>query len=242
MLLHPARNSALFRSIPLLFVLVASLVLVTSASATPSLFGSAYIGRDGASTLVSLNPFTGAATAIGLIGFERVSALAFDPKTGVLYGTGERSDGSDTSVLLSINTTTGAGTEIGPTGLESFTDGLRFGGGFDSSTDLTFRNSDNTFFSYTFDNDGLSTVDLTTGAMTEENSDTSLSTLGIRGYGLAFSATDTLYMQTTSPCIHSLQPPAACSRLSRSPIQPRQRSAASTRWTSTRSTASSTGR
>lgn len=194
MLLHPARNSALFRSIPLLFVLVASLVLVTSASATPSLFGSAYIGRDGASTLVSLNPFTGAATAIGLIGFERVSALAFDPKTGVLYGTGERSDGSDTSVLLSINTTTGAGTEIGPTGLESFTDGLRFGGGFDSSTDLTFRNSDNTLFSYTFDNDGLSTVDLTTGAMTEENSDTSLSTLGIRGYGLAFSATDTLYM------------------------------------------------
>ena len=195
MLLHPTRNSAFVRSIPLLFVLVASLVLATSAGATPSLFGSAFFGRDGASTLVSLDPATGAATAIGLIGFERVSALAFDPTTGVLYGTGERSDGSDISVLLSVDTTTGAGTEIGPTGLEFFTNGIVFGdAGFDSSTDLSFRNSDNTLFSYTFDNDGLATVDLTTGAMTEENSDTSLSTLGIRGYGLAFSATDTLYM------------------------------------------------
>ena len=90
MLLHPTRNSAFVRSIPLLFVLVASLVLATSAGATPSLFGSAFFGRDGASTLVSLDPATGAATAIGLIGFERVSALAFDPTTGVLYGTGER--------------------------------------------------------------------------------------------------------------------------------------------------------
>ena len=80
------------------------------------LYGASYAGPDGLATLHVIDAGTGAATAIGLIGFERVSGMDFGPD-GVLYATAERADGSDTPVLITIDPVTGAGTEVGPIGI-----------------------------------------------------------------------------------------------------------------------------
>ncbi len=59
--------------------------------------------------------------------------------------------------LITVDPVTGAGTEVGPTGVEGFTDSFP---GFDRAMDMSFRNSDETLFAYTFDNDGLATVNI----------------------------------------------------------------------------------
>src|SRR3954470_18994724 len=49
-----------------------------------TIYGSAYIGG-GASTLYTIDPTTGLATAVGTgIGYDRVGAMDFDPGTGIL--------------------------------------------------------------------------------------------------------------------------------------------------------------
>src|SRR3954447_14076595 len=78
-----------------------------------TIYGSAEIGG-GASTLYTIDPNTGIATAVGTgIGFDRVGAIDFDPSTGILYGMGA----TDIFQLIKIDTTTGVGTPVGPTGL-----------------------------------------------------------------------------------------------------------------------------
>ena len=69
-------------------------------------------------SLFTINTSTGAATLIGPTGlltpqgFSAVSAIAFDPITGVLYGIlGGATNGAQ---LITINRTTGAGTVVGP--------------------------------------------------------------------------------------------------------------------------------
>ncbi len=54
---------------------------------------------------------------------------------------------------------------------------------------MSFRNSDNTLFAYTFPGDGLATIDLSTGAMTQLGFDYGAADLilGGGGFGLAFS-------------------------------------------------------
>ncbi len=116
---------------------IATLAIVLSSlgvavSAAPLIYGTAYSGAQGASTLYSISPTTGAPAAIGAIGFEQVDALAFAPN-GTLFGIGL--NGASKWVLLKIDLTTGAGTAVGPTGLEA------------PFRDLSFR-SDGTLFGY----------------------------------------------------------------------------------------------
>jgi hypothetical protein len=138
------------------------------------LYGSAYVGADGLATLVRLDPDTGAPTVVGPIGYQRVSGLDFDAR-GNLYGTGERNDGSDTSVLLSIDPATGAGTEVGPTNVLA----TGFGNTF---SDLSFRPSDNKLFAYIEPGDGLGVIDTFTGASAAVGP----SLIGGAGNGIAF--------------------------------------------------------
>jgi hypothetical protein len=114
-----------------ILVLVLSL-LCTIAGAAPLIYGTAYSGAHSAATLYSISPSTGAATAVGPIGFDHVDVLAFAPN-GTLYGVGQ--NGADKWVLLKIDLLSGAGTAIGPTGLET------------SFQDIAFR-SDGTLFGF----------------------------------------------------------------------------------------------
>ena len=92
------------------------LVSAASAMAASIIYGSAYIGTTGAATLYTISPTTGAATAIGPIGFEQVGSLDFCPN-GVLYGIGKNAGG--TTILLTINTATAAGTLVGALGVNT---------------------------------------------------------------------------------------------------------------------------
>jgi hypothetical protein len=132
---------------------------------------------------------------VGVVGFERISAMDFGPD-GLLYATGERDDGSDTSVLITIDPATGVGTEVGPTGAESIVTAFR------GPMDISFRNSDGTLFAQSFDNDVLGmflgTINTATGAMTLIGEGQECE----EGNGIAFSPTDVLlkaddcYLQT----------------------------------------------
>ena len=57
--------------------------------------------------LLSIDPTTGAATAIGPLGFERVEGLALDPASAVLYGSDTASD-----QLVAIDVATGAASAL----------------------------------------------------------------------------------------------------------------------------------
>jgi hypothetical protein len=136
-------------------VFLALLVAAVGVSRAATLYGAAYAGADGLATLYRIDPATGAAAAIGPIGFERVSGMDFG-SDGRLYGAGERADGTNTPVLIVIDTGTGAGTEIGPLGLAAG----------QHVTDLSFRASDNQLYAYLDGPDRVATVDHATGAAT----------------------------------------------------------------------------
>ena len=140
---HALAGSLLSCLAGLLFVLASSGHV---QGTDPVLFGTAHDGKDGPSDLYSIDTQTGTATLVGPIGFERVSAMDFDSSSGTLYATGERSDGSDIMVFITIDPFTGIGAEIGPTGLPPE------GSEFTIMTDLSFRESDNKLFGYTFTN------------------------------------------------------------------------------------------
>ncbi|RPH75874.1 hypothetical protein EHM76_00645, partial [bacterium] len=125
------------------------------------LYGAAYSGTNGLSTLFGIDPETDTVTEIGPIGFERVNAIDFDPQTGVLYGTGERADGTDENVLLTIDCFSGEGFEIGATNIDAFTSGD------ETITDISFRPTDRVLFAYVEGGDQLATLNLQTGVATE---------------------------------------------------------------------------
>jgi DNA-binding beta-propeller fold protein YncE len=165
-----------------LAVALGGLDLAARADAAPVLYGAAHSGSDGLSTFYSLDATTGAATAIGAIGFERVSGMDFHPTTGVLYATAERSDGSDVPVLITIDLATGAGTEVA-----TLNGGTPHSFG-DAYADISFR-SDGALYAYLEPSDGLGTLDVGTGALTE------LGFTGVGGCcgnGIAFSGSDVL--------------------------------------------------
>jgi len=145
------------------------------------LFGAVFAGPDGLSDLIQIDPVTGEPSVVGSIGFERVSGMDYDRETGVLYATGERPGGSNTSVLIAIDPATGAGNEIGPTGLPL--------GGSDAVSDISIRHSDGTIYAYLEPGDDVATIDRLTGAATL------LGPSGLSGAddGAAFSNGDTLY-------------------------------------------------
>jgi IPTL-CTERM motif len=145
-----------------------------------SLFGSAYCGQDGLSTLYSIDPGTGAATMIGPVGFERCGGMDFSAD-GNLFATCERADGSNTPVLVRIDPATGEGTEVGPTGMSG------------SVGDISFRNSDGVLYAYNASNNPghkIFTVDPQTGLATLVG-ETGLAFAG--GNGMTFDLADTLF-------------------------------------------------
>jgi hypothetical protein len=146
-----------------------------SPAAPSTLFG-ATAGGDAnfPSNFYSINPSTGAATLIGPVGFKGVSAMDFNPFTGVLYATGRRTIGN-TLVLITINTLTGAGTEVGP-----------LGSGFNVQ-DMSFRNADAVLFAYR--EGSLFRINTATGAATLIGHVDGF----FSGNALAFSPTDTLF-------------------------------------------------
>jgi hypothetical protein len=85
------------------------------------LFGAALIQNGSVvDELISIDPLTGAGTAIGPFGFQSVVGLTFDPNAGTLFGITAISH-----QLISINTSTGTGTAIGPIGFSNI-QGLAF--------------------------------------------------------------------------------------------------------------------
>ena len=172
------------------------LVGVWSLAVLPDLgteiYGAAHQGPEGESTLYRINPFTGAATAVGTgIGFQRVSGMDFDPTTGILYATGEREAGDlDVNVLLIINPSTGVGTEIGPTGVVDFAGVFSGTPSFEGVfSDLSFRPSDHTLFGFSFPGQWVATIDLATGDATQLAFETVIGDRGIEansGNALAF--------------------------------------------------------
>lgn len=144
-------------------------LLSTAAVAQPTIYGSAYNGPQGPAGLYTISPATGAATFIGLMGFNRVGALAFSPD-GKLYGTG--TDGTHW-YLLTINTTTGAGTIAATLSIP----GPYF--------DMSFRPSDGTLFAYAC---GLFTINTSSGTTTPLGGDNCGN-----GEALAFSPSNSLY-------------------------------------------------
>ncbi|MGD0651052.1 MAG: PEP-CTERM sorting domain-containing protein [Verrucomicrobiia bacterium] len=140
----------------------------------PVIYGSAYDESESPSTLYNINPNTGAATAIGAIGFNGVSAIDFS-SSGILYGVGISPGG--VQQLITINPLTGAGTVVGATTLDASS----------HFQDISFRNSDDALYGY--ENGDIYTFNITTGVATFlGNADNFPS-----GNGLAFSPFDTLY-------------------------------------------------
>ncbi|MBN1476523.1 DUF11 domain-containing protein [Candidatus Sumerlaeota bacterium] len=156
----------------------------SACPAAGTLCGITHSGPDGLSRLWLIDPSTGAASLVGDIGFEAVTGLAFS-SDGLLFGIGERADGSNTNVLITIDPCTGAGTEVGPTGIEGL--------GFPIAQDLSFRPSDGTLFTSldSLGGDALGTVDTATGAVTVAGPMNLL--VPSLGNGIAFNSESTLH-------------------------------------------------
>ena len=149
--------------------------LVNPVRANPTIYGSAYNGTESPSTLYNINPNTGAATPIGAVGFNGVSAIDFS-SSGILYGVGI-SPASGAQELITINPATGAGTAVGATTVDPS----------EHFQDIAFRHSDNALYGY--EDGDIYTFNITTGVATFlGNADNYPS-----GNGLAFSPFDTLY-------------------------------------------------
>jgi hypothetical protein len=93
----------------------------------------------GGGRLVTVNLATGAATVVGPTGFFNVTALEFDPVTGILYGGLGAADAAAPGAIITINTANGAGTMVGLSGFPGIS-GLTFchgaAQGFDVPSDL----------------------------------------------------------------------------------------------------------
>jgi len=92
-----------------------SAFLFVPAVSAQTIFGAAFNGPIGPSTLYTISPVNGKATLVGPVGSFTVSAVAFAPDGVSLYGVG--TSGSSNFGLLRINPVNGASTAIGLTGL-----------------------------------------------------------------------------------------------------------------------------
>lgn len=84
---------------------------VDAASTLLGTIGPSVLPPIASSTLVKIDQSTGAATVIGNIGYA-VNGLAYDPTTGILYGSTTIADPNHNG-LITIDLETGAGTPIG---------------------------------------------------------------------------------------------------------------------------------
>jgi hypothetical protein len=144
------------------------------------LFAADGAGGNPATTLYTVNPDTGAKVDTkGPIGFA-VTGLAFDPDTGVLYGSTGGADPNNPGHLIFIDPETGEGTLIGDQ-IPDCNNG---------AADITFT-SDGTLYGWSECTDDLIVINKATGAGTVVG-DSELSTFGS---GLSADPdTDVLYL------------------------------------------------
>ena len=165
---------------------IAAFVCSLSNLSAVTIYGTAYV-QGGPATLYTVDPNSGAAMPIGLTGFDRVSAIDFNPLTGTLYGTGVMTgDATGAVQLFTINTMTGAGTAVGATGITSTF------GTTSMFTDMSFR-SDGTLFGII--SNQVYRIDTTTGLATALPMVTGLNDAG---NAIAFDPSDTLYQISTN--------------------------------------------
>lgn len=157
-----------------------SLVMMSAASAQ-TLYGVTGAGNT-PSSLYTIDTATGAATLVGATGFSHVTALSFDPTTGMLYGHVSDTFGSGDTQLISINPLTGAGTLIGTTGIQS--------------PDMAFR-SDGTLFAWSEFSDGGNQIDdlFVINKVTATATFVGESGTGTSSTGMAFDANGTLFLK-----------------------------------------------
>jgi Ca2+-binding RTX toxin-like protein len=160
------RSRSRWRSLGLVagFGLLLAQFVVWAGPASAQVAGPLLYGADGAggnanTALYRVDPATGARTeTIGPIGFS-VTGLAFDPTTGILYGSTTSQDANEPGSLITINKQTGQGTLVGPPGTTIITDCTR------GTADITFT-SDGTLYGWTECEDDLVQIDKATGVGT----------------------------------------------------------------------------
>ncbi len=166
-----------------IFALLLSLSFLQNAGATamPVLYGATTAG-DGSSDLYILSPVDGSVIQdVGAIGFS-VTGLAFDPITGVLYGSTGNNSQSPGS-LITIDTSTGAGTLVGSYGPGGTNEVLN------TMADLTFTSNGALYGWAEPDLDSLYSINTTTGTATLVGP----SGLSTGGSGLGANSSDVIY-------------------------------------------------
>jgi sugar lactone lactonase YvrE len=153
-----------------------------------------------ASVLYRIDAATGNAQVVGPTGFTHVTALSFNPVTGVLYGHQSDITGSGATNLLAIDPTTGAGTVIGSTGQQipdmSFSaSGVLYA--WSEGMIVTDSLGDPSFAT----NDDLYRIDPSTGAATKVG-ESGLITVET---GLAFDKNGTLWLKPSND-LYTLDP------------------------------------
>ena len=77
-----------------------------------TIYGTAgTFGAQGPATLYKIDSTTGAASPVGVTGFDRVGSIDFNPLNGILYGIGA-DPVSGSFNLITINTATGLATAV----------------------------------------------------------------------------------------------------------------------------------
>lgn len=155
-----------------LTVVLSALVIFAFASPgdAATLYGAT--GGTTASNLYIVNPATAATTVVGAMPVA-LTALAYNPVDGLLYGATSAQSPLCAACLVRVNPATAAVTTIGSS---------------DVLADLAFR-ADGTLFAWIGQTNSLVTVNLTTGATTAVGS------TGLVGFGnaLEFTSGGTLY-------------------------------------------------
>ncbi|MFN0169848.1 MAG: DUF6923 family protein [Bryobacteraceae bacterium] len=165
-------------------------IVVPLASGGPAqaapLFGATGTGG-GTGTLVSIDPTTGVATAIGptndALGQNyRLTGLAFDSATGVLYGSANRTSPTNPASLVTVDPLTGLVTLVGS-----------YGQAGETMADLTFNPGGTLYGWLEPDGDDLYSIDPSTGVATLIGD----SGLGTFGSGLAADGSGVLFLAGT---------------------------------------------
>lgn len=168
-----------------LFCLVGFLWLIAGVATAKAeiLYGITGAGNS-SSILYRIDPATGSAELVGPTGFSHVTALSFDPVTGVLYGHQSDIPGSGAANLITIDSTTGLGALVGSTGQQI--------------SDMTFS-ATGVLYGWSQGPQGqalddLYTIDTSTGLATGVGD----SGVGTLQTGLAFDRNGTLWMKTSN--------------------------------------------
>jgi len=149
-----------------------------------SLYGIYLVSDEQPSQLGIINQENGAFSVVGDVdyteysGYSRVDGLAFDSRTGTMYGVGPGSEGIE---LMTIDLATGVATEVGPTGVTSQIFALEFGpdGSLYGATDVGTLVTINT-------SNGVASEVFIIGEPAPETATQAFSTSSAKVSGLAF--------------------------------------------------------